>query len=94
MEIPAAAAFATSSCATSIERPVVSDCAAGAGDPAASSSVNVALNTCCTPAKNSTNRLARVGPSPGVRVSAGHKICWELTLDVEALVSETAASGK
>ena len=72
--MPALTAFPSSSCASSTERPVASDCAAPAGNPAASSSVKDALNTPSTPPKNSTSRLARVGPKPGVNVKATHNL--------------------
>ena len=75
MLIPAAEAFASSSCANSTDRPVPSACAACAGKPEASSSVSVAFSTPSTLPKNSTSRLDRVGPRPGVRVRASHAIC-------------------
>ena len=67
--MPAAVALAISSCASSTDFPVPRDCAAVAGNPAASRSVRLALNTASTLPKNSTRRLARLGPSPGVRVN-------------------------
>jgi hypothetical protein len=71
---PAAPTLATSSCASSSERPVRSDCADATGNPAASSSVRVALNTPSMLPKNSTSRLPRVGPRPGVRINASHEV--------------------
>lgn len=93
MLIPALAALPSSSCASSIDRPVASDCAAPAGNPAASSSVKEALDTPSTPPKNSTSRLARVGPNPGVKVKASHNI-WLGRFEAGVADSETAALGK
>src|SRR4051812_11100754 len=56
-----------------MDRPVPIACADCAANPAASSSVSDALNTPSTLPKNSTRRLARVGPRPGVSVSASHE---------------------
>src|SRR5690348_2766217 len=72
-------ALATSSCASSRDLPVPIDWAAAAGKPAASSSVNETWNTLSNPPKTSTRRLARVGPSPGVRARAIQGICFELS---------------
>src|SRR5712691_1981268 len=91
---PAAAAFAASSCANSTECPVPSDCADCTGRPAASSSVSEALRTDSMLPKNSTSLLARVGPSPGVRVRASHEIWLELALKLNGFESETAVLGK
>jgi hypothetical protein len=46
--------------------------------------VSVALSTPSTLPKNSTSRLDRVGPSPGVRVKASQAIWPGLAVEVEA----------
>ena len=53
-----------------------------------------ALKTDSTLPKKSTSLLARVGPSPGVRVRASHEIWLELALKLYGFESETAALGK
>src|SRR4051812_23534423 len=93
--IPALAALPNSSCASSIDRPFASDCAAPAGNPDASSSVKDALNTPSTPPKNSTSRLARVGPKPVVKVKASHNVRFgRFEAEARSVDSETATLGK
>lgn len=65
-----------------------SDCAADAGNPAASSSISDALNTASMLPKNSTSRLPRVGPRPGVRVRASHESWFELAIRIDGLGQE------
>jgi len=60
----------------------------------ASSWVSEALKTDSTLPKKSTTLLARVGPSPGVRVRASQEIWLELALKLNRFESQTPALGK
>src|SRR5260370_410848 len=71
-----------------------SDCAAGVSNFSASSSVSDALNTASMLPKNSTSRLPRVGPRPGVRVKASHESWFELAVGIDGLGSGTVTHYK
>src|SRR5262249_41223025 len=62
----ASRAFMNSSSANENDFPSAIDCAEVAGNPAASSSVREARNTCSMPPKRWTTRCPRVGPIAGV----------------------------
>jgi len=76
--------------ASSIERPVPSDCAEAACMLVASSSVRDALKIFWTLPKCSASRRALVGPNPGVKVSASQfRARLSLALEVAAIASGT-----